>query len=136
LPLALAQGDDDLVQEANVELLTDGVEDGANQQCTEKTLRHCAQRVNAVTLAGEHDVLAFEEIAEFAHSLFHSLSVELRLLKKRAPEEYSDPRRFKMIMAAFLFVSPRNHPTDFGADLPEAASASEDLCPFFTDRKQ
>ena len=65
--LSLADGDDHLVEKANVELLTDGVQDRAYQQCAEQTLSHGTERVDAVAFGGQNNVLALEEIFEFTH---------------------------------------------------------------------
>jgi hypothetical protein len=67
---------DDCVQKGDAELLTDGIQNGAHQQGTEKTLGHSAQSVNAVPFSGKDNVLPFQECAEFVHLWFHSLSVE------------------------------------------------------------
>ena len=67
-------GHNDLIQETDVELCTDGAEDGAHQQGAEEALGHGAEGVDAVTLEGKDDVFACEELFEFFHvvSPFHN----------------------------------------------------------------
>ena len=54
-----------------MELLTDGVENGAYQQGAEKTLCHGAKGIDAVALAREQNVFSLEEIADFFHVVSH-----------------------------------------------------------------
>jgi hypothetical protein len=67
--------------------------------------------------------------------LFHSLSVEYRLLKKRASAP-ADPSRCKKNDRSLFFPSPQVLSTVFSSDSTGVASAWRCLCPFFTDRKQ
>ena len=63
-----ADGDDGRGQKADVQLLAEGIEDGAHQQRAEQALRHGAERVHAVLLEGADDALAGEKGFEFIHS--------------------------------------------------------------------
>ena len=54
-------------EEADVELGTEGVEDGADQQRAEQTLGHGTQGVDAVPLGGEDNVFTLEKGFEFFH---------------------------------------------------------------------
>ena len=66
--LALAQGDDDLRQESDVQLLAQGVENGAHQQGAEQALGHSAHGVDEIPLGREDDVLPGQELANCFHS--------------------------------------------------------------------
>ena len=66
-PLALADGDDALRQEADVQLRPQSVEDGPHQQGAEETLRHSSHGVDKVALGGECDVLPGQKCFEFVH---------------------------------------------------------------------
>ena len=66
-PLALADGDDALRQEADVQLRPQSVEDGPHQQGAEETLRHSSHGVDEVALGGECDVLPGQKCFEFVH---------------------------------------------------------------------
>ena len=50
-----------------MELGTDGVEDGSDQQRAEQALGHGAQSVDAVPLGGEDDVFAFQKCLDIFH---------------------------------------------------------------------
>ena len=67
-------GDDDGLQEADVELLADGVEDGADKQGAEQALGHGPEGVDSVALAGEQDVLPLKERFELTHGFSLSVS--------------------------------------------------------------
>jgi hypothetical protein len=69
----LFDGDDGFVEKGDAHLAK-GVENGAYQQGTEKTLSHGAQRVNAVSLEGKDNVFAAEKCLEFVHGFSLSFS--------------------------------------------------------------
>ena len=54
-------------QEGEPRLLSQGLDDGADEQGAEQALGHGAQRVDAVAPGGEHDVLALEERVDSFH---------------------------------------------------------------------
>ena len=51
-----------------MKLRTNGVDDGADQEGTEKSLCHCGERVDAVAFGGDLDVLAFQKCCQFFHT--------------------------------------------------------------------
>ena len=65
--LTLAEGEDDGVEKTDVELLTERVEDRADQQRAKQTLRHRAERVDAVAPQRDLDVLSLQKVPESLH---------------------------------------------------------------------
>ena len=58
---------DDLVQEPDVELLSQRVQNRTDEQGAEQTLRHRTELVDPVAAQRDLNVLALEERFEFAH---------------------------------------------------------------------
>ena len=73
---SVLNGHDGGLQKANVELLSQGVEDGAHQQGTEQTLGHGTKGIEAIALGRKNDVLAFEECADVCH-LIHFFQLRI-----------------------------------------------------------
>jgi hypothetical protein len=68
--VALAEGEDDRVEKTDVELLTECVENRADQQRAEQALRHRAERVDAVAPQRDFNILSLQEVPEPLHSAF------------------------------------------------------------------
>jgi len=98
--LTLAEGHDHRLQKADVELLTDGIENGTHQQRAEKALRHGAHGVDEIAFGGEYHILPFQESANFIHirtsyfrgdpRLYHVTAKARRFLRPFPPPS---PRR-------------------------------------------
>ena len=68
--VALAEGEDDRVEKTDVELLTERVEDRADQQRAEQALCHRAERVDTVAPQRDLNILSLQKVPEPLHSAF------------------------------------------------------------------
>ena len=103
-PFSGTDGDDDLVQESNAELLTDGVENGAHQQRTEQALGHGSKGINSVALHGENHVFAQEKFFQFVHESLLFPAFVWHYYTSLSEDVKENPRHFSHRCAPFPAV--------------------------------
>ena len=110
-PFSGTDGDDDLVQEGNAELLTNGVENGAHQQRAEQALGHGAQSVNSVTLHGKYHVFAQEKFFQFVHESLLFPAFVWHYYTSLSEDVKKNPRHFPTVAPLFrLWYNAGNDP--------------------------